>query len=371
MEKLMGRVLHSGWNFAVGFVFAAALALPADALAQRRDAERDREADEQDIQRRSFNLRMLHIMAKQSRARKANPQLALAQVQDDFTHIQLINKKLGLSALRNSNLDLNFVTKAASEINTRADRLKENLALPAPAETAEPFKYNVENATQLKAPIVDLARLILDFTDNPYFKEASVLETEQANKARRDLENIIALSERIRELSRKLDQGSAFAPSAVEQDVQAKQALDALRRKEVPEATLTCTPEEAKWWEEVRAASTQARRGDAEKFVQLLKQGQDNKYHVPIPDRGITTLRRVPPRYTDEARRLKVSGDVAMVVEFLKDGKIGEIEIVKGLGAGLDEKAADAVRQITFLPAVKDAQFVSARLPMTMSFDLY
>ena len=371
MGKLLGRVLDFGWNLTVGFVFAAALALPADALAQRRDAERDREADEQDINRRSFNLRMLHIMAKQRRPRKSNPQLALAQVQDDFTHIQLINKKLGLTALRNSNLDLNFVTKAATEINRRADRLKENLALPVPAETTEPFKYNVANATQLKAPIVDLARLILDFTDNPYFKEASVLETEQANKARRDLENIIALSERIRELSRKLDQGSGFAPSVAEQDVQAKQALDALRRKEIAEATLACTPDEARWWEEVRAASAKARRGEAEKFVQLLKEGRDNLYHVPIANRGITILRRVPPRYTDEARRLKVGGGIAMVVEFLKDGTIGEIKIVKGLGAGLDEKAADAARQIIFLPAVKDAQFVSARLPMTMSFDIY
>jgi TonB family protein len=373
MEKLMSRVLDSGWTFVVVLVFTAALSLPAGAFAQRRDPERDREADEQDLQRRSFNLRMLHIMAKQRRPRKSDPQLALAQVQEDFTHLQLVNKKLGLSALGNSNLDLNFVTKAATEINRRADRLKENLALPASAEPTEPFKYTVENVTQLKVPIVDLARLILDFTDNPYFKETSVLETQQADKARRDLENIIALSERIRDLSRKLGQDGAFAPAAVEQDMQAKRALDALRRKEVPEATLPCTPDEAKWWEEVRAASRQAVRGGqaAEEFVRLIKRGRDRSYAAPIPDRGITILRRVPPRYTDEARRLKISGGIAMVVEFQRDGTIGEIKIVKGLGAGLDEKAADAARQIVFLPAVKDAQLVSTRLPMTMSFDIY
>jgi TonB family protein len=376
MEKLMSRVLDSGWNLTVGLVFAAALALPADTFAQRRDAERDRESDEQDINRRSFNLRMLNIMAKQRRPRKSNPQLALAQLQDDFTYIQKINKQLGLAALGKADLDLSFVTKSAAEINKRAERLKDNLALPVEAESAEPIKqYTVENASQLKAPIVDLARLILDFTDNAFFQEAGVVETPEAHRARRDLEKIIWLSEEITNLSKNFGQAgtsaqSASAQSAKEQNPE-KTALDALHRREVPEATLACTPDEARWWEEVRAASANARRGEAEKFVQLLKQGQDNKYHVPIADRGITTLRRVPPRYTDEARRAKISGGIAMVVEFLKDGTIGEIKIVKGLGAGLDEKAADAARQIVFLPAVKDAQFVSARLPMTMSFDLY
>lgn len=202
----MSSVLDSGWKFAAGLLILVALAFHADSFAQQPDRERDRESDEQDLNRRSFNLRMLQIMAKQRRPRKNSPQLALAQVQEDFTHIQLVNKKLGLAALGKVDLDLNFVRKATTEINKRAERLKENLALPVPTETAEPFKYNVEKPGQLKAPIVDLARLILDFTDNPYFKEAAVLETQQADKARRDLENIIALSARIKHLSRQLGQ---------------------------------------------------------------------------------------------------------------------------------------------------------------------
>ena len=202
-------VLDSRWKFIVGFF--ATVAILTAAFAQQRDRQRDRDADELDIQQRSFNLRMLHIMAKQRRPRH-DPQLALAQVQEDFTHIQLVNKKLGLSALRGGDLDLKFVTKAAAEINKRAERLKENLALPDPADATEPFKYTVENATQLKAPIIDLARLILDFTDNPYFKEAAVLQTQQANKARRDLECIIVISDKVRELSKKLHHRGTSAP---------------------------------------------------------------------------------------------------------------------------------------------------------------
>jgi TonB family protein len=366
----MRGLVDLGWRFVVGLVFVAVLAVPG-AFAQQPDRDREREADEADLQRRSFNLRMLYIMANQRRPFKLDPQLALAQMQEDFTHIQLLNKKLGLSALKTDNLDLKFVTKAADEINKRCERLKENLALPAPVETNEPFKHSVENATQLKAPIVNLARLILNFTDNPYFKEASVLETEYAQKARRDLDKIIRLSEEIGTLSKSLGQEGTPAQATNKERDPEKVALQALRRREVPVATLRCSPDEAKWWDAVRAASIEARRGDAEKFVRLLKEGHDKSYRVPIPDRGTTVLRRVPPRYTDEARRLKVSGGIAMVVDFLKDGTVGEVRMVKGLGAGLNEKAADAVRRIVFLPAVKDAQFVSAQMGMTMSFDLY
>jgi hypothetical protein len=200
---MSGRI-KSSWILVAGLVFLTLMILPAGTSAQVRDR---READELDIQQRSFNLRMLHIMAKKRRPR-ADPQLALEQVQDDFVHIQLINKHLGLSALGRADLDLKYVTKAAGEINKRAARLKENLALPEPTEPPREFTYTVENSAQLKAPIVALARLILDFTDNPYFKEASVLETQQADKARRDLESIILISERVRELSKKLNQAN-------------------------------------------------------------------------------------------------------------------------------------------------------------------
>jgi hypothetical protein len=54
--------------------------------------------------------------------------------------------------------------------------------------------------------------LILDFTDNPYFKEAAVLETQQANKARLDLENIIVISEKVRDLSERLNHGGTSSP---------------------------------------------------------------------------------------------------------------------------------------------------------------
>jgi hypothetical protein len=205
-EQNMIRLLTFRRVVIAAFVFAGTILAAGNGMAQSQSA---RDVDERDIAQRSWNLRMLSIMAAQKRPRKFDPEVALSQVQEDFTRIQQINKPLGLMALRSSPLDLKFVVKSATEINKRAERLKENLALPDSADAAAaPKQYTANNATQLKAPIVSLARLILDFTGNPFFKDAGVVDS-QAHLARRDLEDIIRISAEVRDLSRKLEQGGA------------------------------------------------------------------------------------------------------------------------------------------------------------------
>lgn len=156
-------------------------------------------------------------------------------------------------------------------------------------------------------------------------------------------------------------------------DREEKMALAALRRQEIPEATLPCSADEAKWWEEIRAVGNKVKKSrdkDGDKFLQLLKEGQEKSYQAPIPNRGPTFLRKAPPNYNEEARKQQISGGIALVVEFLQDGTVGDVTIVEGLGFGMDQKAAEAARKSIFLPAVKDGRFVSMRLPMTMSFNI-
>jgi hypothetical protein len=56
---------------------------------------------------------------------------------------------------------------------------------------------------------------------------------------------------------------------------------------------------------------------------------------------------------------------------FLADELIGDVEIVHGLEAGLDEKATEVTRQILFLPAVKGGVFVPTCTKVEMTFNLY
>ena len=57
------------------------------------------------------------------------------------------------------------------------------------------------------------------------------------------------------------------------------------------------------------------------------------------------------PQYTDEARRLRIEGDVRLRVNFRADATVEVLEVIEGLGHGLDESAVRAARQIEFAPA--------------------
>lgn len=62
-------------------------------------------------------------------------------------------------------------------------------------------------------------------------------------------------------------------------------------------------------------------------------------------------LKEVRADYTDEARRANVTGEVVLEIVVRRDGTVGDIKLLRRLGAGLDQRAIDAVRQWRFLPA--------------------
>jgi periplasmic protein TonB len=61
------------------------------------------------------------------------------------------------------------------------------------------------------------------------------------------------------------------------------------------------------------------------------------------------------PPYTDEARKAKLQGNVILRVLIGADGRAARIQLVRGLGMGLDEQALQAARSWRFVPA-RDAR---------------
>jgi TonB family protein len=169
---------------------------------------------------------------------------------------------------------------------------------------------------------------------------------------------------------------AVFAQSQTDADRAAQQAVKAVHSRDVPEASLPCTPDEAKWWSELRAAAkaigpARAGKTETEKLLRLIKEGIDKSYQIPVPDRYATFLWRAAPQYTEEARHKMIKGSVALAVELLPDGTIGEIKVAQGLDPGLDKMAIESARKLVFLPAVKNRKFVSLWTPTTMSFNIY
>ena len=58
------------------------------------------------------------------------------------------------------------------------------------------------------------------------------------------------------------------------------------------------------------------------------------------------------PVYTDEARNLKLEGEVLLEVEFAANGQLHVNRVVRGLGHGLDEAAIAAANKMRFKPAI-------------------
>lgn len=76
------------------------------------------------------------------------------------------------------------------------------------------------------------------------------------------------------------------------------------------------------------------------------------------------------PVYTDEGRRLKIEGEVLLRVVFSATGQIRIVNVMRGLGHGLDESAVRAAEQIQFKPALKDGQPADSEAVIHVEFQL-
>jgi TonB family protein len=88
---------------------------------------------------------------------------------------------------------------------------------------------------------------------------------------------------------------------------------------------------------------------------------------------GITApaiVREVKPDYTEEARRRGVEGDVILEIIVRSNGSVGDVRVLQGLGAGLDQRAADAVRQWRFSPARRLGTPVDVIVEVAVEFKL-
>jgi TonB family protein len=91
------------------------------------------------------------------------------------------------------------------------------------------------------------------------------------------------------------------------------------------------------------------------------------------PGSGIeppSLLSEVKPDYTEQARQRGIEGDVVMEIVVRRDGSVGDVRVLQGLGYGLDERAIQAVRQWRFSPAHRRGAAVDVMVEVAMEFKL-
>jgi len=78
--------------------------------------------------------------------------------------------------------------------------------------------------------------------------------------------------------------------------------------------------------------------------------------------------RRLRPDYPDTAARAEAEATVDVAVDVGADGEVGEIQIVRWAGFGLDEATVATVRQLHFFPAMKNSAPIPMRVLLRYNF---
>ena len=85
---------------------------------------------------------------------------------------------------------------------------------------------------------------------------------------------------------------------------------------------------------------------------------------------AVAILSKALPVYTDEARRLRIEGEVLVEVVFKANGSLQVVGVVKGLGHGLDEAAITAASKTRFSPSLLAGKPVDVHATLHIAFQL-
>jgi TonB family protein len=78
--------------------------------------------------------------------------------------------------------------------------------------------------------------------------------------------------------------------------------------------------------------------------------------------------RRLRPEYPDSAARAEAEATVDIVVDVRADGEVGDVQIVRWAGFGLDEATVTTVRQMHFFPAMRNGTAIPMRVLLRYNF---
>ena len=125
------------------------------------------------------------------------------KIKDDFKDLQSLNNKMMADAWLQDTLDYSSIADMVSKIRSKANDLKEGLALPEP-ENTELKMPTVTTARQFREQLLLLDKTLMRFVTNPVFQAANTVDVNQAKKARGDLEQVISLTTDVRQNAQRL-----------------------------------------------------------------------------------------------------------------------------------------------------------------------
>jgi len=156
-----------------------------------------------DMHDREANITLMERGKDEAKSRDA----ALKQMNEDFQRIQTLSLDLTNLLSPGNQPDYKKVSEDASDIRTRASRLKANLVLPPSAKQEKPKKEPDAGKMNLAASVSAVSDSIKSFVNNPIFQRRSQQppDAQDVAKARLDLDQVIRLSSQISKEADKLN----------------------------------------------------------------------------------------------------------------------------------------------------------------------
>jgi TonB family protein len=118
---------------------------------------------------------------------------------------------------------------------------------------------------------------------------------------------------------------------------------------------------------EFRAARSQVQRPQ-DRLVESIEEIPDPESALAAGFKPPEFLVRVKPDYTEQAERADISATVEALAVFRADGTVGDVEVRRWAGFGLDQSAVRAIRQLKFKPATRDGKPTSVRAMVRYNF---
>jgi len=209
--KVVQAMRIAGWLVGGIIVLAAAMPVlaqggPPPGAGPPLDPNPMRE--ERERQTSEARLRTAESGAAEDAEKQKLIRLAIANVKQDFTRIQVLRNDIARNLVARKPLDYNLINEQTAEIRKRAQRLNVYLSARAP-ENKEESALELTSQEMIDA-LVKLCTLIDRFTENPALKNAATIDAKSENakkekaQADADLLAVIKLSESIRKKSESL-----------------------------------------------------------------------------------------------------------------------------------------------------------------------
>jgi hypothetical protein len=157
---------------------------------------------QRDLQSREWALS--HIADDVNKHFKKEQVVLYSQAREDFTQMQVIDNEVMKTVFVKKVFDTKSISDSTNEINKRAARLRETLALPKYSNHAKTTKADTPIGDDaIKSTLLALDHSISVFVDNPIFAQPKVLDANAANQAGQQLDTIISLTSELKLALRK------------------------------------------------------------------------------------------------------------------------------------------------------------------------